>query len=367
MNYYINDTDYIGNHVFNFLREYLFDHQGEFYVTRYKNDYDKEIQCFNNSIKIDNKTISFPTPYGQYYCFYDNHQLEYFKNISKENPKKSIYILNLCESILNIIKRKPYEIHEETIIELPKKYDRLVGKTIFKVSGGFGDNITYYFLVMSQKDTFLVCNMRYSKRVSYHFMEVGQTNENLLKFPLPNLLSSPKLNAFKCPNIKKFRSRMINNLVSNGISGRLLNPITKINEKLVKIINQQKFSLIGIRFRYVQTKVIMSNRMCNGNTFSQLQHHIIPLKEFITKNKRFVLMIDDWRFLKLFILMFYDVIQKKKIYILKNVSVNDIPTLLRIGFDADSFYHTYSGFYTIIDRMKNKIGSDLSEPNNFRM
>ena len=181
-NYLIsNEQDYVGNHVYNFLREYLFDHVGEYYVYRntdemlytdidimnYKNskkDYTYElIECFDNLIKINNKCIEFPTPYGQYYCFYDDIQKEYFKDISETNLKESCYILDLCECVLKLIKNEEFVLKTEKISKLPKEKDRLNENSKFMyVTGGFNDNLTICnFSYLKDNHFTIVCDNEY--------------------------------------------------------------------------------------------------------------------------------------------------------------------------------------------------------------
>ena len=130
-NYLItNEQNYIGNHVFNYLREYLCDHPNEFYVYREindipKNELYKTIECYSNQIKFDNKLIQFPCAYGQYYCYYDEYQLDYFKDISDEFQKEACYILKLCKYILKLIKKKPYRLYIKFLNKLSTKKDRL--------------------------------------------------------------------------------------------------------------------------------------------------------------------------------------------------------------------------------------------------
>ena len=395
MNIIIDDTDYVGNHVYNYLREYLFDHPGDFYVYRFNYDTQEQpnLICERNVIRFQSKILNFPDPYGQHYCFYDH----------PPNPSETIFILDLCEQVRRMIQNQPFELKFESFSELPDR-DRLKGKPIYCVRGGFGDNLCYIILPFRNENIFLACNRRYLGKKTAYNMECGQTNEELLKFPFKNLLTSPKLKAGR-HKIEYLRSKTFS--LFNEITPKLLNSISEYKqENLLKyLLNESNgYALIGIRFRYANSSFQMISGRCCANSFSQLKTLIDSITEFIKSNsdKDLVVMLDDWRFLKFFILMFYDLFssrsvenlpvksernqkdlknetipvqserkskektKKRKIIVLNNVGVRDIHVLLKIGFHSKVFCHTYSGFYITIDRMKNIIGSDDVENITFR-
>ena len=398
----INEQDYVGNHVYNYLREYLFEHQNEFHVYKdirdipYKNksdnskryystkskektinkisniyiykyhecmnssilddiNFEKEdyntIECFPNSIKIISKDfqkiITFPTPYGQYYCFYDKEQLEYFKTLKNENFKDSIYILDLCEYVLKTIQKdNENELKIEKLNRLPYGKDRLNNESKFSICyGGFADTFNTYVYNQTFQNHFVIVNSKYETYNGYN-LESKQSNENLLKFCLKNLLTSNKIkNNIRQKRENWFNSRMLAYETIEKNQEMFLKSISKSSNLLLF----KDYSVLGIRFNYAYC---YSRVKGCSNSFCQLKMHLNNIEKFIKNHNEIILMIDDWRFLKLFEIMFYDLLKGKQIQILININVNNVHELFSIAYNSKDFYHTHSGFYNLIDKMK---------------
>ena len=328
----VDDSDYVGNHVYNYLREYLYDNVGLFYIEQSKRP---NLICRPNEIIWQSQRITFPTPYGQYYCFYD----ETVKHVLKDGYYETIYIMDLCKNVLNMILNRPVNIVVERFTEIPAK-DRLNKNSKFGlVRNGFGDNMAYYARDTSEGVFTVVLNNKYKKSV--YNMECGQLPNNLLKFKCNRVLTSPRLSVSKrClgPNDGNLRRMFLKNNPNF-----LLESIAEYKYPHSKIIG---YSVLGIRFFYVSCNPV--GEICS-NSFVQLKYLMDGITDFIRNHDKLILMIDDWRFLRLFIVMFYDILQKKRVIILNNISINDVHELLRIGINSKDFFHTYSGFYTLMD------------------
>ena len=328
----VDDNDYVGNHVYNYLREYLYDNVGLFYIEQSKRP---NLICRPNEIIWQSQRITFPTPYGQYYCFYD----ETVKHVLKDGYYETIYIMDLCKNVVNMILNRPVNIVIERFTEIPAK-DRLNKNSKFGlVRNGFGDNMAYYARDISEGVFTVVLNNKYKKSV--YNMECGQLPNNLLKFKCNRVLTSPRLPVVKRgfePNDGNLRRMFLKNNPKF-----LLESIAEYKYPHSKIIG---YSVLGIRFFYVSCNPV--GNICS-NSFVQLKYLMDGITDFIRNHDKLVLMIDDWRFLRLFIVMFYDILQKKRVIILNNIDINDVHELLRIGINSKDFFHTYSGFYTLMD------------------
>ena len=404
-NYLItNEQEYVGNHIYNYLREYLFNHINEFYVFQsindipYKNNSDnikryyklineeykdnllikhenlnekienddtferepyEIIECYETYIKYKDKVINFPIPYGQYYCFYDETQLNYFNNLSnetqKETQKETCYILDLCECVLKqFIKNEPYKLKIEKNSKLSNEKDRLNkdSKFIFARSG-FSDNIHYYSILVNYYTNYYLVVSSLCKN-----LEIKQKNNNMLKFKCYKIVTKDSLTnkcmknaitnyyieywndmyAYIYDNYRKF----ITNYNTKEI---LLNSIAKYSYKIMF----DEYSLLGIRCVYPVLYTVTES----SHSFIQLKYHIDSIIKFLETHNNIVLMIDDWRFLNFILTIFYDILLDKKIQILINIRTNDVHELIKIGYNSKEFLHTYSGFYTIIDNIKN--------------
>ena len=266
--------------------------------------------------------------------------MNYFKDISDKNPKETCYILDLCECILKIIHNEEYSLKIESFKEVPVR-DRLNKDTQFvDVINGFADNLfSYYIYCKTNKiNKFL----RFTISFKYSIYDCKQVFTNMLKFCFKNIISriyhDNEFNDKYDIHIKDLLAFYYNN------KDILLNSIAKYSYNIKYL---KEYFVLGIRYYHP---------MCSLN---QLQIHLDNITNFIKSHKNIVLMIDDWRFLKFFIMTFYDLLIHKRIIILINIRVNDVHELLRIGYYSKDFYHTYSGFYTIIDGLKNKIDTYL--------
>lgn len=324
----VDDCDYVGNHVYNYLREYLYDNVGLFYIEQSKKP---NLICRPNEIIWQSQRITFPTPYGQFYCFYD----ETVKHVLKDEYYETIYIMDLCKNVVNMILNRPVNIVVERFTEIPAK-DRLNKNSKFGlVRNGFGDNMAYYARDISEGIFTVVLNN------PAHKTECGQLPNNLLKFKCNRVLTSPRLPVSK-RNLGHYDKKLRRMFLRNN-SKFLLESISEYKYPHSKIIG---YSVLGIRFFYVSCNPV--GQICS-NSFVQLKYLTDGITDFIRNHDKLVLMIDDWRFLRLFIVMFYDILQKKRVVVLNNIGTNDVHELLRIGINSKNFFHTYSEFYTLMD------------------
>lgn len=330
----VDDTDYVGNHVYNYLREYLFDHVGEFYI---KQDYESPtLKCSSREISYKDRHLSFPIPYGQYYCFYDDSE--------RPDPKETCYILNVCECALRMVLNEEYTLKIESFKELPKK-DRLTNDSkFFYLDGGFMDTLVWYFYCIHHNIFSIACSRKQNELSEKN--ELGQSNSNILKFGCKNLLTTPKITNFLRKGNRSLKTwkYFFHNRKSFG---RMLDNILKryIYEKKT-IHNIEGYALLGMRMNFA----------CGfTNTFTQLHQKINLIENYIRNNKEIVLLIDDRRFLRLFFMMFYDVLRGKHI-ILFNYGVNDIYEMVMTYKNYKSFYYIFSSFYDLI-----KIIHDMSK------
>ena len=323
----VDDSDYVGNHVYNYLREYLFDHVGEFYV---KQDYENpNLKCSSRGISYKDKHLSFPIPCGQYYCFYDDSE--------RPDPRETCYIMDVCECALKMILNKKYVLKIESFKELPSK-DRLTKDSKFcYLDGGFMDTLIMYFYCICH-DIFPISCSRKQKELSEK-NELGQSNSNILKFGCKNLLTTPKITNFLrkgdyWPQIGKYyfsNERRFNETVNDIFKKYIYEKKT--------IHNIEKYALLGMRMNYA----------CEyTNTFTQLRQKIDLMVNYIRCNERIVLLIDDRRFLRLFFMMFYDILRGKHI-ILFNYDIDDTYEMVMTYKSYKSFCHTHSGLYSLIE------------------
>lgn len=327
----VNDTDYVGNHVYNYLREFLYDNVGVFYIEQSN---EPNLICHPNEIIWQSQRITFPTPYGQYYCFYD----ETVRHVSKDGYYETIYIMDLCKNVVNMILNRPVNIVVERFTEIPTK-DRLNKNSRFSiVNNDFYDNLACY-----AKDIFEGVFTVVLNNPAYN-TECGQLSNNLLKFKCDRVLTSPHL-PFSKRKLGPYDRKLREMLLKNNPKF-FLESIAEYKYPYSKIIG---YSVLGIRFFNAYCNPV--GQICS-NSLIQLEHHIDSITNFIRNHDKLVLMIDDWRFLILFIVMFYDILQKKRIVILNNIDTNDSHELLRIGINAKDFYHTYSGFYSLMDSLR---------------
>ena len=350
MNIKICDKNYIGNHVYNYLREYLFNHActftGTFYVELsskpnlicHSNEIiwkPNENICQSNEIIYQSRKITFPTPYGQYYGFYDNNSLRI--------EPKTIFILNLCECVLKMILGEPYEELLESYLEdshgsKRTDKDRLNEHSlIIPARGGMNDNYVMWCYAVHHNG-FLLVNPKYSGRKGSKHLECGQSNTNLLKFPFERLLTNVK------PSIRNpycLWGRMLSQ-EKNHVKlhyKTFLRPIAKtIDPKNF----DKSWAMIGIRWFYVKY---------TGNSFCILHDRIDSLRDFIKSHEKIVLMFDKYEFTRLFFMMFYDVLRGKHLALLNRFGINGVENTLAVASKCGDFWHTYSGFYNIIENM----------------
>ena len=324
----VDDTDYVGNHVYNYLREYLFDHVGEFYIKQdYKNP---DFKCSSREISYKDRHLSFPIPYGQYYCFYDDSE--------RPDPRETCYIMDVCECALKMVLDEEYSLTIESFKELPMK-DRLTRDSkFFYLDGGFMDTLVWYFYCV-RHDIFPIACSRKQKELSEK-NELGQSNSNILKFGCKNLLTTPKITNFLRKDNRSLKTWKY--FFRNRQSfGKMLND----NEKKT-IHSIEGYALLGMRMNFA----------CGfTNTFTQLRQKIDLIVNYIKNNEKIVLLIDDRRFLRLFFMMFYDILRGKHI-ILFNYGVNDIYEMVMTYKNYKSFYYIFSSFYDLI-----KIIHDMSK------
>ena len=332
----LDDTDYVGNHVYNYLREWLFNNVGKFYVKQEYNNPD--IICLPNKIIYKNKTLEFPTPYGQYYCFYD----ETVRHEKINNIYTTCYILDVCKCVLNMILDKEYNLTIEKLKKIPTNKNRLNDNCkFFYLDGGFTDTLKEYYYCVNNNVYPIACNKKQKELVEKN--EVGQSNSNLLKFKCNMLLTSGKINKNIYEKFGEYNffikacvyvSKCLNNykqFIHTLFNSYIYKP---------KVHNLDNFNLIGIRFYYP-----ISN---NANAFNQLNVMFPKIKQFIIDNDNLVLMVDDKRFIKTFIQMFYDVLENKKITFL-DYDVNDIYEMVTTYGKYNKFIHTWSGLYELIE------------------
>ena len=322
----VDDTDYVGNHVYNYLREYLFDHVGEFYVKQdYKNP---DFKCSSREISYKDRHLSFPIPYGQYYCFYDDSE--------RPDPNETCYILDVCECALRMVLDEEYALKIESFKELPMK-DRLTKDSkFFYLDGGFMDTFVWYFYCINHNIFPIACSRKQKELREKN--ELGQSNSNILKFGCKNLLTTPKIMNFikKCCCESEVWKYLYNNRRSfNEILNTILTKY--IYEKNV-IHNINKYALLGMRMNYVSNY---------NNSFTQLHQKIDIITNYIRNNEEIVLVIDDRRFLKLFFMTFYDVLRGKRI-VMFNYGVDDIYEMIMTYRTYKSFYYIFSSFYDLI-------------------
>lgn len=328
----IDDTDYVGNHIYNYLREYLFDHVGKFYV---KQDYENpDFKCSSREISYKDKHVSFPIPYGQYYCFYDD--------FDKPDPRETCYIMDVCECALRMVLDEEYSLKIESFKELPKK-DRLTEDSKFcYLDGGFRDTLVMYFYCINHSIFPIACSRK--QKELYEKNELGQSNSNILKFDCKNLLTTPKITNF----IKKvdFAPQLWKYLADNTqlFNEIFIDILKKYIYKKKAIYNIEGYALLGMRMNYVSNYT---------NTFTQLYQKINSIVEFIKNNDKIVLLIDDRRFLKLFFMIFYDVLRGKRIIIF-NYDVDDVYEMIMIYKNYKSFCYIYSSFYNLIEIAHNR-------------
>ena len=340
MNIRVNDRNYIGNHVYNYLREYLFEHVGRFFVEK---SLKPNLICHSNEIIWQSQKITFPTPYGQYYGFYDNDAL-------KIEPK-TIFILNLCECVLKMILNEPYEELLESYLEDSQRVfsdnskktdkDRLNEESlIIPARGGLCDNYIMWSYAI-HCGGFLLVNSNYSGRHSSRQLECGQSNTNLLKFQFERLLTNVK------PSIRnpyyKWSQKM---LLGQDIKNRFFRNFSRPIARTIDPKNFDKtWAMIGIRWFYVKIP---------NNSFYALHLRVDSLKEFIENHQKIVLIFDKYEFLRLFLMMFYDVLRGKSLAILNRFGINGVENTLKIASKCGDFWHTKSGFYDIIEGMNER-------------
>lgn len=328
----VDDTDYVGNHVYNYLREYLFDHVGEFYV---KQDYENpDFKCSSREISYKNRHLSFPIPYGQYYCFYNDSE--------RPDPRETCYILDVCECALRMVLNEEYTLKIESFKELPMK-DRLTKDSkFFYLDGGFMDTLMSYLYCVSCNIFPIACSRKQKELTEKN--ELGQSNSNILKFGCRNLLTTPKITNFLRKGDYWFQ---IGNYRFNNkrLFAKLCNNVFRkyIYEKK-PIHNIEGCALLGMRMNYT----------CDyTNTFTQLLQRMDNIVRFIKNNEKIVLLIDDRRFLRLFFMMFYDVLKGKHVIVF-NYNVDDIYEMVMTYRTYKSFYHTHSGLYDLIEIVHNE-------------
>lgn len=307
--------------------------------------------CHSNEIIWKSQKITFPTPYGQYYGFYDNDAL-------KIEPK-TIFILNLCECVLKMILGEPYEELLKSYLEDSQKVfvnsskektnvsianlkrtdkDRLnENSLIIPARGGMNDNYVMWSYAFHHNG-FLLVNPKYCGRKGSKHLECGQSNTNLLKFPFERLLTNVK------PSIRNpycLWGRMLSQEKDHVklYSKTFLRPIAKtINPKNF----DKSWAMIGIRWFYVK---------CTGNSFCILHDRIDSLRDFIKSHEKIVLMFDKYEFSRLFFMMFYDVLRGKHLALLNRFGINGVENTLTVASRCGDFWHTWSGFYNIIESM----------------
>ena len=356
MNIRVCDKNYIGNHVYNYLREYLFEHAGQFFVEQSQRP---NLICHPNEIIWNSQKIVFPTPYGQYYGFYDNDAL-------KIEPK-TIFILNLCECVLKMILNEPYEELLESYLEGSQRAfsngsqrtfsngsqrafsndskktdkDRLnEDSLIIPARGGLCDNYIMWSYAI-HCGGFLLVNSKYSGKSSSRQLECGQSNTNLLKFPFERLLTNVKPTV-RNPYYKWSQTMLLGQDIKNRFFRNFSRPIAKtIDPKNF----DRTWAMIGIRWFYVKIP---------NNSFYTLHLRIESLKEFIENHQKIVLVFDKYEFLKLFLMMFYDVLRGKSLAILNRFGINGVENTLKIASKCGDFWHTKSGFYDIIEGMNER-------------
>lgn len=347
MNIRICDINYIGNHVYNYLREYLFNHVGTFYIWQSQKP---NLICRSNEIIWQSRKITFPTPYGQYYGFYDNAALKI--------ESKTIFILNLCECVLKMILGEPYEELLQSYLEdsqkvftnsskgktntSPTNKDRLNEHSlIIPARGGMNDNYVMWCYAVHHNG-FLLVNPKYAGRKGSKHLECGQSNTNLLKYPFERLLTNAK------PSIRN----------PYCLWGRMLSQekeYIKLHYKtflrpIARTINPMNFdktwAMIGIRWFYVKY---------TGNSFCILHDRIDSLRDFIKSHEKIVLMFDKYEFTRLFFMMFYDVLRGKHLALLNRFGINGVENTLTVASKCGDFWHTWSGFYEIIENMNEQL------------
>ena len=333
-NYYVDDSNYVGNHLFNYLRDYTCDNPNSFFIygpyVKPTNSNYITIICKNNEIIIKDKHIYFPTPYGQYYTFYDNTQLSYHSN---NNTKDTCYILDICEHVLELILNKePTELKIEKQTFLRTDRDRINRNTVFKViRGGFSDNLRCYAWAVEHN----VISLIHPAPKLGIFRNENHDNRNLLKTNLKNIVTIRNVRNLKLAwPLQSYNQNILKNEISK------LKSIYKYKDITIKLINKFKneYLLIGLRMNYSM----------RGRTITSLANVINKIADAIKRNDIIILVIDNKKFYKFFIYAFYDVLIHKKVYLL-NVESNDVLDMLEIGRYSKEFIHTLSGFYNIME------------------
>lgn len=320
-------------------------------------------------------------------CFLNNKQ-PLKETINNKQPLKKILndIINKddIEAYFELEKKYKKELEEllkeDSIKEAIKKKAFLRKYLIdinIIITGGLADNLHFlnYYL-------FIDNNINYCFVKRYY--EAGQTNLNLLKFYLPKrLLNNIKFynsyeeafkNCYFFMDHYKNKTPIVNELnkvIFNSLSYKhkhkkyyqtlLLNPLLPYNIECKNIIDKIKnndYGLIGIRWLYPH------GRLCKFSLMT-IKQNLANYEKLLNNYNKVVIMCDDYRFLKLFKIIFYDLLINKEIITLKNIDVNNVHESIKIASLCKTFTHNYSGFYDLIDVFFYEIYKDNYSNNSF--
>lgn len=225
-------------------------------------------------------------------------------------------------------------------------------KIKINITGGFTDNLRIYLLHT------LIPNIKFHIKPTIY--EAGQTNLNLLNFNFPGLkerLNITNNDIDYCSAIKynkdlktipiliTYKYFLVENY-KDKLYDILLNPVIPYSltcEKIINKINNNEFALLGIRWLYP-----FFPETFNYMSLLSFKNNLSQIENIIKNNKNIILMCDDYKFMNLFKVIFYDLITDHNIILLSKIDINNVHDLFKIADKCKCFASNGSTFYDLI-------------------